>query len=183
MNWITVAADKRSRHGDRMLSSRALKERLLRCVSILLATALVFAIQSPAGAEELSYLGAWKFVSVVPAPWAPSPQKADIAGMKQLTGKTVNLGLKAITGPKVLACKGPHYKVSDFSADMLFQGQFGEMHAPDHGKDPLQLAHALGFTGTTFKTLETGCEIDWHFVDPRTAEIGLNNFVYTLKKQ
>ncbi len=95
----------------------------------------------------------------------------------------MNLGLKAITGPKVLACKGPHYKVSDFSADMLFQGQFGEMHAPDHGKDPLQLAHALGFTGTTFKTLETGCEIDWHFVDPRTAEIGLNNFVYTLKKQ
>lgn len=166
-----------------MLSSRALKERLLRYVSISLATALVFAIQSPTGAEELSYLGAWKFVSVVPAPWAPSPQKADIAGMKQLTGKTVNLGLKAITGPKVLACKGPHYKVSDFSADMLFQGQFGEMHVPDHGKDPLHLAHALGFTGTTFKTLETGCEIDWHFVDPRTAEIGLNNFVYTLKKQ
>ena len=83
----------------------------------------------------------------------------------------------------MFACKWPHYKVSDFSADMLFQGQCGEMHHADHSKDPLQLARALGFTGTTFKTLETGCEIDWHFVDPRTAEIGLNNFVYTLKKQ
>ena len=31
--------------------------------------------------------------------------------------------------------------------------------------------------------LETGCEIDFHFVDATTAEIGLNNFVYTLKKQ
>lgn len=33
------------------------------------------------------------------------------------------------------------------------------------------------------KTLETGCEIDWHFVDPRTAEIALDNDVYTLRKQ
>ncbi len=83
----------------------------------------------------------------------------------------------------MFACKGPHYKVSDFSADMLFEGQFGEMHDTDRSKDPLQLAHALGFTGTAFRTLETGCEIDWHFVDPGTVEIGLNNYVYTLKKQ
>lgn len=155
----------------------------MRSVSILLAATLAAAIQSPAGAEELSYLGVWKLAYAVPAPWAPSPQKTDAAESKQLIGKTVTLGPKAITGPKVFACKGPHYKVSDFSADMLFQGQFGEMHDADHSRDPLQLAHALGFTGTSFKTLETGCEIDWHFVDPRTAEIGLDNFVYTLKKQ
>jgi hypothetical protein len=36
---------------------------------------------------------------------------------------------------------------------------------------------------TTFKTLETGCESDWHFVDPSTVEIGLNDSVYTLKRQ
>jgi hypothetical protein len=33
------------------------------------------------------------------------------------------------------------------------------------------------------KTLETGCEIDFHFVDAATVEIGLNDYVYTLKKQ
>jgi hypothetical protein len=33
------------------------------------------------------------------------------------------------------------------------------------------------------KTLETGCEIDFHFVDAATGEIGLSNYVYTLKKQ
>jgi hypothetical protein len=159
------------------------EEKPLRGISVLLAAMFAAAICSSAGAEEPSYLGAWKFVSAVPAPWAPSPQKVDAAEMKQLIGKTVNLGSKAIAGPKVFVCKGPHYKLSDFSADMLFQGQFGEMHDADRSKDPLQLAHALGFIGTTFKTLETGCEIDWHFVDPRTAEIGLNNFVYTLKKQ
>jgi len=41
----------------------------------------------------------------------------------------------------------------------------------------------MGFTGTKIRTLETGCEIDFHFVDDTTAEAGLNNYVYTLKKQ
>jgi hypothetical protein len=152
-------------------------------MSVVLSAAVAAAILSPAGAQELPYLGAWKFVSAVPAPWAPSPDKADAAEVKDFIGKTVTIGRKAIAGPNVFGCNGPHYKLSDFSADMLFQGQFGEMHDADHSKDPLQLAHALGFTGTSFKTLETGCELDWHFVDARTAEIALNNFVYTLKKQ
>ncbi len=155
----------------------------MRRVLIMIAVVLAAAIQSSAGAEELPYLGVWKFASAVPAPWAPSPNKVDSAEVKELVGKTVTFAPKAITGPKVFVCKGPHYKLSDFSADMLFEGQFGEMHDADHTEDPLQLAHSLGFTGTSFKTLETGCEIDWHFVDPRTVEIGLNNFVYTLKKQ
>jgi hypothetical protein len=41
----------------------------------------------------------------------------------------------------------------------------------------------LCFSGTRIKTLETGCEVDFHFVDAITAEIGLNDYVYTLKKQ
>lgn len=32
-------------------------------------------------------------------------------------------------------------------------------------------------------TLETGCGIDVPFVDDATAEIGLNDYVYTLKRQ
>jgi hypothetical protein len=28
-----------------------------------------------------------------------------------------------------------------------------------------------------------GCDIDWHFVDQTTAEVGLDDYVYTLKKQ
>jgi hypothetical protein len=30
---------------------------------------------------------------------------------------------------------------------------------------------------------ETGCEIDFHYVDATTARLGLNDHVYTLKKQ
>lgn len=143
----------------------------------------MFAAVSSAGAEDAFYLGTWKFESATVAPWSSSPQESDKAEMKALIGKTVSLGQKAISGPKVFACKGPHYKLSAFTADMLFQGSLGEMHEADTSKDPLKLAAALGFNGTSFKTLETGCEIDWHFVDATTAKIGLDNYVYTLKKQ
>ena len=57
------------------------------------------------------------------------------------------------------------------------------MRDNDKSVDPLKLATSLGFTGTSFKTLETGCEIDWHFVDSATAEVAFDDYVYTLKKQ
>ena len=66
---------------------------------------------------------------------------------------------------------------------MIFQGAFGEMQSSNKAADPNKIAASLGFSGTSIKTLETGCEIDFHFVDVTTAEIGLNNYVYTLKKQ
>ena len=45
--------------------------------------------------------------------------------------------------------------------------------------DPDALAASLGFTPARIKTLETRCEIDVHFVDDATPEIGLNDYVYT----
>jgi hypothetical protein len=66
---------------------------------------------------------------------------------------------------------------------MLFQGAFEEMQSKNKAIDPNKLATSLGFAGKTVKTLETGCEIEFHFVDAATAEIGLNDYIYTLKKQ
>jgi hypothetical protein len=149
----------------------------------MLAATLGVAIVSPTRADDPSYLGAWKIDSAVTAPWADPHAKPDVAEKNALIGKTVTLAPKGITGPKVLACKAPHYKLSNVSADMLFQGSLEEMHNADKSKDLLKLAASLGFTGTSFRTLETGCEIDWHFVDPTTMEIGLNDYVFTLKKQ
>ncbi len=156
---------------------------LSRNYLFLAAVVLAAATVSSAYADDAFYLGTWKLDSAVVAPWADPHDKPDAAAMKALIGKTVALTPTAISGPKVFACKGPHYKVSDFTADMLFQGAFEEMHDTDKSADPQKLAAALGFTGTSFKTLETGCDIDWHFVDPTTAEVGLNDYVYTLKKQ
>ena len=77
----------------------------------------------------------------------------------------------------------PHYKQSDFSADLVFQGAFEEVQSNNKSVDPDKLAASLGLAGKSIKTLETGCTIDFHFVDDATAEIGLNDHVYTLKKQ
>jgi hypothetical protein len=136
-------------------------------------------------AADPFYIGTWKIASAVQAPWADAAHKDDAAEMKTLVGKTVVFKPAEITGPRQVACKTPDYHVKDYPADMLFQGAFGEMQSRDKSVDPEKVAAKLGFKGKSWKTLETGCatELDFHFIDPNTTTFGLNNYVYTLKKQ
>jgi len=137
-------------------------------------------------AADAFYLGTWKITSAVVAPWVNGPAyDDDTKEMKSLAGKTVVIKPNETLGPGILSCKGPKYKVVDFPANMLFQGAFEEMQSKDKSVDPAKLAAKLGFRGTKWKTLETGCanELDYHFVDLSTAEFALDNYIYTLKKQ
>ncbi len=136
-----------------------------------------------ADAADAFYIGQWKLTGAVVAPWADPKQKHDSAEPSRLIGKTVVFKAREITGPPPFACKTPHYKQSEYAADMIFQGAFEEMQSKNKSVDPGKLAASLGFAAGSIKTLETGCEIDFHFVDATTAEIGLNDNVYTLKKQ
>jgi hypothetical protein len=159
-----------------------MKVLLTIVVIVLMAGALL----PSACAAEPFYMGSWKITSAVVAPWQEGrPYRDDLAEMKSLVGTTVVIQLKSIIGPHAVACKGPHYQVKDYPADMLFQGAFGEMHLRDKSADPVKIAAKLGFRGSSWKTLETGCgnEWDYHFLNPGTAAFGLNNYVYTLKKQ
>ena len=155
----------------------------MRIITFKLGIILCAAFFSSARAADPFYLGTWKFQSAVVAPWADQSAKPDPSEKNGLMGKAVSIRPRAIIGPKVFACKGPKYKLGNFTPNLLFQGAFDEMRERDKSVDPGKLAAALGFVGTSWKTLETGCEIDWHFVDPTTAEVGLNDYVYTLKKQ
>ena len=150
-------------------------------VLLILTSIAALGAAVPSRAADQFYLGDWKIDSAVEAPWARP--KISASEKNSLMGKTVMVKAREIAGPQPFACKGATYKVTDYSADMLFQGAFEEMRDINKSADPHKLAESLGFSGTTFQTLETGCEIDWHFVNPTTAKIGLNNFVYTLKKQ
>ena len=136
------------------------------------------------GAAEPPYLGTWKIDSAVVAPWA-NPNPPDSAEMKSLVGRTVVFKAGEIAGPGILHCKGPHYRVVDIPPEGLFQGAFDEMHRKNPSVDPLQLAHQVGFRGSHWKSLQTGCsnELDFHFADPATAEFGLDDWVYTIRKQ
>lgn len=144
---------------------------------------MVLVSAMPVRAADTSYLGTWKLTEAVAAPWADAKQKPDAAEKTRLIGRSVVLGPKAITGPKPFACTAPHYKVSSFATDMIFQGALGEMQSTSKAADSNKIAASLGFSGASIRTLETGCEIDFHFVDATTAQISLNNYVYTLKKQ
>jgi hypothetical protein len=164
----------------------AMLGRHSRRLSIVVALAAVAAMLAASSRAADSYLGTWKVTSATVAPWAdPKARKPDDAEMKSLVGKTVVMKAREITGPRAFACKGPKYKLSDFTADMLFQGAFGEMHEKDKSVDPGKVAAGVGFQGASWKVLETGCEneVDWHFVDEATLAVGLNDYVYTLKKQ
>ncbi|WP_027531906.1 hypothetical protein [Bradyrhizobium sp. WSM3983] len=137
----------------------------------------------PAVAADPFYIGSWTLTTAVVAPWADPHRKPDDAERARLMGKTVVLKAREISGPRPFACARPQYKVTDYGPDMLFQGAFDEMQRADKKADPKALAASFGFAGARIRTLETGCEIDVHFVDDATAEIGLNDYVYTLKKR
>lgn len=148
-----------------------------------LGAAFVVAVTSLASAEP-PFIGNWDIASAVVAPWADSQQrKPDEKERARLIGKIITISAKAIAGPLPFPCKGARYAIKDYTADLLFQGAFEEMRSKDKSIDPNKLAASLGFKGTNFKTLETGCEFDFHFVDERTAEVSLNDYIYTLKKQ
>ena len=140
-------------------------------------------VAGPAVAAEPFYIGSWTLTTAVVAPWADPHRKPDDAERTRLMGKTVVLKTREISGPRPFACAKPQYKVTDYGPDMLFQGAFDEMQRADKKAHPKALAASLGFAGARIRTLETGCEIDVHFVDDTTAEIGLNDYVYALKKR
>jgi hypothetical protein len=152
-------------------------------VAACLVACIAAASGGPARSAEPAYLGIWKISAAVTAPWADPTQRPDNAEQARLLGKAIVFKAREIGGPPPFACRAPHYKESDYSADMIFQGAFEEMQTKNKSVDPDRLATSLGFMGKNIRTLETGCEMDFHFVDATTAEIGLNDTVYTLKKQ
>ena len=137
----------------------------------------------PATAADPFYMGSWTFTTAVVAPWADRQRTPDGTERARLMGKAIVLKAKEISGPRPFACARPQYKVTDYGPDMIFQGAFDEMQRADKKAEPKALAASLGFANGPIRTLETGCEIDVHFVDDTTAEVGLNNYVYTLKKR
>ncbi len=156
----------------------------MKLATFAAALAISAAPLASALASDPSYLGTWKLSAAVVAPWAdPAARKPDKAEPARLLGKTLVFKAGSIAGPQPFACKEAHYKIAGYTADMLFQGAFYEMHAKDKSADPEKIAASLGFSAGSIKTLETGCEFDFHFADDATAKAGLNDYVYTLKKQ
>jgi hypothetical protein len=155
--------------------------RRLGVIVVVAAAALGLGALAARAAEP--WLGTWKIAEAKVAPWAGKSRARSDVDLKELMNKTVTFRPREIAGPPMLICKGPKYKLGDFSADMLFQGAFGEMRQKDERIDPAKIAATLGFQGESWQVVETGCGIDWHFIDATTLAIGINDYVYLLKKQ
>ena len=126
-------------------------------------------------ATEPDFQGKWTVTSSEPAPWADSHEKPVASDLKALIGHGVAFQRDRIDGPAPLGCRKPHYRIKQYSPDMLFQGSLDK---------PEPQAAALGFKDKTIKTLETGCEgaIDFHFLDSDDALFALNNRVYKVQR-
>jgi hypothetical protein len=134
-------------------------------------------LAAPAAAAQAApdYLGTWVIEASTPAPWIKSDAELFEEERVALVGKRIVLSRRDITGPPPMGCKGPHYRIRRYPADMLFQGGLTE---------PAAQATALGFSGRSIATLETGCEglLDYHFIDGGTAMFALNNAIYLIRK-
>lgn len=167
------------------------RESMCVAAILFLAVALLSAPMARAAEPAEAYFGSWKIISAAVAPWWPLVEpnagsvKPDPSETKLLTGKIVTISAKSIAGPRPLACADPHYRVKTQPAEGLFQGMFGEMHERDQSVDARKVAASVGFRGSSWKSLETGCanELDYHFLDGNTAAFGLNNYIYMLKRQ
>ena len=105
------------------------------------------AMAGGARAADPFYLGSWTFSTAVVAPWADAQRKPDSAEQARLMGKTIVFKAKEISGPRPFACAKPQYKVTDYAADMIFQGAFDEMQRSSKKADPKALAASLGLAG------------------------------------
>src|SRR5207244_9703496 len=86
-----------------VVRSRELMRRFR--LNLAIAAAVIQAAVPVATAADTFYLGTWKIVSAVVAPWATERERPlTTAEMKSLVGKTITIGVRAIRGPSQLAC-------------------------------------------------------------------------------
>ena len=144
--------------------------------SVVSALVVVALSALPVHAADRQYLASWTITSSSPAPWVAPDEKPVQSDLAALMGKTVTFGARRIVAPRPLGCARPLYAMKAYAPDRLFQGGLTE---------PVKQANALGFTGRTIPTLETGCDgaIDFHFASLIRGAFALNNRIYTIEKR
>jgi hypothetical protein len=157
----------------------------LRSTRTGLVTATLFAVVAAAPLlawAQDSFTGVWRIEKSEPAPWATTPDMLDAKEIKRLTGAIVEFKTNAITGPAPIACRGPHYEIKQYQADMLFQGALAEYGDP--ATTPDKLADKIGFGKRPVASLVTGCasELEFHAIDGDHAMFALNNSLFRMTR-
>ena len=152
----------------------------MKLAAFCAALCILAAPNAPARAAVSFYLGTWKLTGAAAAPWATQS-----LGARSPRGFLAKRSLLRRRGSPVLSLSSARDRIisSAIIAPACCSRVRSRRCTQDKTADPNKIAASLGFSGANVKTLETGCEFDFHFVDAVTAKIGLNDYVYTLSKQ
>ena len=152
---------------------------------------IVFALSMmalPALADEAAFFGKWKISGAVKAPWEDPDHPMMTDDVELYSGKIVDISKGRMTGPDLVGCGATMLTVEALPYAGLFEG--GLASNPKNAADAYdiekarRLAGELGFTAEPVESLFHGCsEIILHRRDPQTLLFGLNNRIFTLKKQ
>lgn len=126
------------------------------------------------------FFGTWKTATAQVAPWwmeaGPPPQMNP-----EFQNTAIVFAAGKSSGPSIVACDAPTYAVDITRPRALFEG---------HLQDPAKEAAALGFTSQDITRLNLSCtddnrdvSLDFPMVDDDTILLGLDNLIYTLKRQ
>ena len=155
----------------------------------LAATLALFLLPSAlAYADDFPFAGNWKITGAVHAPWEDPAHPMITDDAERYTDKLVTIARDSLTGPDLMGCGKTEVTVETLPFAGLFEGGLGA-----DPKDPAgaydetkakKLALELGFTAEPVPTLFQGCsEVSLHLRDASTLLFGLNDRIFTLKKQ
>jgi len=125
-----------------------------------------------AASSSAAVSGDWRFTHATAAPWG-----APLTGSAQLTGKTLHLAPRAMTGPAPLDCGTARLEDTSYPAEGLFQGN---LPAPAESA-----AQALGIMKFPVAGLQVTCSkgiFDFHRADADTLLLALDNRIWTLSR-
>ena len=126
------------------------------------------------------FFGTWKTATAQVAPWwmeaGPPPQMNP-----EFQNTPIVFAAGKSSGPSIVACKAPIYAVDIVRPRTLFKGQLRDVAAD---------TAALGFAGQEITRMNLSCtgdnkdvSLDFPMVDDDTILLGLDNMIYTLKRQ
>lgn len=141
-------------------------------MSLALVAGQSIGAQSSAG---INFPREWRITRVVSAPWAVARETQLSLGT--WVGKPVQFDANSVDGPGGLRCNQAALEKTSYPADALFQGS---LPAPaDTAAQELGIAH-LPLSGVRLNC-STG-SFEFHFVDPETLLLGLDNQILTLTR-
>lgn len=143
---------------------------------------------TPALAAEADFYGSWKITESVKAPWEDPANPMTTDDSARYTGKVVEIAKGSMKGPDLMGCGATELAVQSFPYAGLFEGGLGvkpgDAAAPFDEAKAKRLAEGLGFTAEPVESLMHGCsELILHRLDATTLVFGLNNRIFTMKKQ